>query len=393
MRTQVFISYRRNDGLKIAKDIFDHLNDKYEVFFDMESLRNGRFDLKIEEAIRKCTDFILILSNQIFSRFEDDGDWISRELALAIKGSKNIIPVFADDFVQPATSNQVINTVLNYNGIRYSDEKFYDCLANFLKSSKKCVLNIECDQTGYKVGSSAIEELKEVYRKTRYTKEYGVHIILNFPDLNMAGDHLVCATLTGQSRDSTVKNKILHLLNAQQRYRERLECAIEYMIADTCNIEGAPLWNVLKDEPLANEHYFDKNGAIQSYFPVCVWIHIIHELLKEITLASGGRYNQYANVQRDEYVKIDCIRCDKPTWSFTSFAKREECDKSVAYYQASRISPFCLDPKTILTMILPDFYYKVAHDMLYLNNEKLNQDLMDPECTIRILECYWFGLA
>lgn len=393
MRKQIFISYRRNGGLETAKDIFHHLNDKYEIFFDMKSLRNGRFDLKIEEAIKQCTDFILILSNQIFSRFEDDGDWISRELELALKGSKNIIPIFLNDFTQPSTDNETIKKVLNYNGIKYSDAEFYEKLSGFLVSNKKCILDIECDETGYKLGNSAIEALKEVYRNTRFTKEYGVHIVLNFPDLNVAGEKLVPSTISGNERDIAVKNKILQLINEQERRRDRLELAIEFMIGDTCNIEGAPLWELLKIEPLAQEHYFDKKGAIQSYYSVCVWVHIIEELLKEITLGSSGRYHQYANVQRSEYTKIDCIRRDSPSWSFSSFAENAECSESVDYYQTMKISPFCLSPKTILTMILPDFYYKVSHDLLYRDIEKLHKDLMDPECTIRILECYWFGLA
>jgi len=80
MRTQIFISYRREDGLAAARAIEAGLRDTYEVFFDMESLRNGRFDLSIEEAIGACTDFLLILSPSIFNRINADGDWISREL-------------------------------------------------------------------------------------------------------------------------------------------------------------------------------------------------------------------------------------------------------------------------------------------------------------------------
>ena len=78
MRTQVFISYRRDGGLETAKQLHALLKDNYEVFFDKESLRNGTFDDKIEYAISECTDFLLILSNNIFDRFEEEGDWISR---------------------------------------------------------------------------------------------------------------------------------------------------------------------------------------------------------------------------------------------------------------------------------------------------------------------------
>ncbi len=392
MRTQVFISYRRNGGLAVAEDIYNHLSESYEVFFDMKSLRNGRFDLNIEEAIGRCTDFILILSNQIFSRFEDEGDWISRELELALKGSKNIIPVFLDDFVQPVTDNERIKTVLHYNGIKYSDEMFYDRLAGFMLSNEKRVLNIECDGEGYKLADSAIDVLKEIYRRTRQTKEYGVRIVLDYPDLDTAADKLVPETTDGP-RHIAVMNKKIHLGCTQARRRDVLEQAIEFMIGDTANVEHGSLWNLLKDEPLTKEWYLDDNNKIQTYFAVCVWVHVINELLKEITLPQGGRQNQYRNVERDKYTKIECTRWDRPIWGFTSLAGKEECGESVDYYQIFRPSPFCLSPETVLTMILPDFYYKVAQELLYSDSEKLRQDLSDRECTIRILECYWFGLA
>lgn len=392
MRTQVFISYRRNGGLAVAEDIYNHLSESYEVFFDMKSLRNGRFDLNIEEAIGRCTDFILILSNQIFSRFEDEGDWISREVELAIRGSKNIIPVFLDDFDNPVTDNERIRTVLHYNGIKYSDESFYDKLRGFMLSNKKCVLDIECDREGYKLSDSAIDALKEVFRRTRQTKEYGVRIVLNYPDLDAAADALVPETTDGP-RHIAVMNKKIHLGGTQTRRRDVLEQAIEFMIGDTFNVETAPLGSMLKDDPLTKEWYFDDNCTIQTFYSVCVWVHVIKELLKEITLPSGGRFNQYCNVERDKYTKIECIRRDRPKWGFSTFARNEECSEPVIYYQINELSPFCLSPETVLTMLLPDFYYKVAHELLYSESEKLRQDLMDRECTIRFLENYWYGLA
>ncbi|MBO5716029.1 MAG: toll/interleukin-1 receptor domain-containing protein [Clostridia bacterium] len=393
MRTQIFISYRRDGGLEAAREIYDFLHDKYEVFYDNESLRNGKFDIAIEDRIKQCSDFILILSKQIFERFENEGDWISRELGLALEHSKNIIPIFLDGFEIPVTNNKTVLEVMRYNGIKYSAENFYDKLALFLVSNKKCVLDIECDDKGYKLGESAIETLKEVYRRTRLTKNYGVHVVLNLPDLDVAAERLVSAELSGNERDIAIKNKKLKLIRKHQKNRDKLELAIEFMIGDTCNVEQAPLYELLKDIPLAKEHYFDENGAIESYYSVCVWVKVIEELLKEITLESQDRYFERANNRRDEYIKIDCIRWDRPQWSFTTFAKRSECNESVEYYQINRPSPFTLSAETVLYNILPDFYYKVAHDLLYRESEMLHKDLMNPECTIRILECYWFGLS
>ena len=188
-------------------------------------------------------------------------------------------------------------------------------------------------------------------------------------------------------------NMKIHLGSNQARRRDVLEQAIEFMIGDTANAEHGHLLILLKDDPLTKEWYIDDNYKIQTYSAVCVWIHVINELLKEITLPQGGREYQYRSVERDKYTLIECICWDRPTWGFKTLARKEECGKSVDYYQINRPSPFCLSPETVLTMILPDFYYKVAQELLYSKDEKRRQELLDRECTIRILECYWYSLA
>ena len=60
MRTQIFISYRRDGGLDTAKALCENLTEKYEVFFDMNSLRNGRFEEAIEKAITEIAYMMII---------------------------------------------------------------------------------------------------------------------------------------------------------------------------------------------------------------------------------------------------------------------------------------------------------------------------------------------
>lgn len=93
--TEIFISYRRSDGLQHARIISLVLSEHgYEkVFFDFDSLRTGTFDSQIEVAIRSCKDFIIILSPDSMKRCYVADDWVARELRLAIKYSRNIIPV------------------------------------------------------------------------------------------------------------------------------------------------------------------------------------------------------------------------------------------------------------------------------------------------------------
>ena len=61
MKYEIFISYRREGGFDTAKHLFDLLRmDGYRVSFDIDTLRNGDFDVALLKRIEECTDFILI---------------------------------------------------------------------------------------------------------------------------------------------------------------------------------------------------------------------------------------------------------------------------------------------------------------------------------------------
>ncbi|MDY0075343.1 MAG: toll/interleukin-1 receptor domain-containing protein, partial [Acholeplasmataceae bacterium] len=64
----VFISYRRIDGVYPALLLFRDLVDSgYDVFFDFDSIRSGEFPQAIEEGIKGCIDFIMLVTKEAFS--------------------------------------------------------------------------------------------------------------------------------------------------------------------------------------------------------------------------------------------------------------------------------------------------------------------------------------
>lgn len=66
---QVFISYRREGGRDIARNIYERLSmSGYTTFFDYDSMRNGKFNTQIFKAIEQASDFILILSKDALGR-------------------------------------------------------------------------------------------------------------------------------------------------------------------------------------------------------------------------------------------------------------------------------------------------------------------------------------
>ena len=85
--TDVFISYRKSTGREYARNIQQALENRGcgNVFFDYESLRDGKFNEKIIDAINESKNFVLVLSKGALDRCVEEGDWVKTEIETAIK--------------------------------------------------------------------------------------------------------------------------------------------------------------------------------------------------------------------------------------------------------------------------------------------------------------------
>lgn len=122
MGNQIFISYRRKDGFYPAYLLYKELiGQNFTVFFDLKSLRTGVFPDIIRQNIEDCTDFILIVSDSTFSQriFQAD-DWVHRELALALRLNKNVVPVFVNGTI-PDDLPENIARIKNRQGLQQID--------------------------------------------------------------------------------------------------------------------------------------------------------------------------------------------------------------------------------------------------------------------------------
>ncbi|NVN96602.1 MAG: SUMF1/EgtB/PvdO family nonheme iron enzyme [Bacteroidetes bacterium] len=138
MKYDIFISYRREGGYETAKHIFDLLDrDNYKVSFDIDTLRNGDFDIELFKRIDECVDFIIILNKGVFDRcfkLEKKNDWLRNELAYALKMGKNIIPIMLNGFNEfPENLPDDIAKVVRKNGPKYNQE-YFDAFYEKLKS-------------------------------------------------------------------------------------------------------------------------------------------------------------------------------------------------------------------------------------------------------------------
>ena len=94
MAYDVFISYRRKTGADDARLLQQALKARgYNVFFDYESLRDGKFDERIFDAIEEAPVFILMLSESALDNCVNENDWVRIEIEHAIEKKRKIIPV------------------------------------------------------------------------------------------------------------------------------------------------------------------------------------------------------------------------------------------------------------------------------------------------------------
>lgn len=109
----IFLSYRRSDGVYPAYQLYHDLCDaNYSTFFDMKSMRSGPFPNQLRTAIHCCSDFILLATKDTFSeRIFDEEDWIRIELKEAIEHSKNIIVLFVGEVSFPNKLPDDINQI------------------------------------------------------------------------------------------------------------------------------------------------------------------------------------------------------------------------------------------------------------------------------------------
>ncbi len=131
----VFISYRRDGGDNFGYLLYKKLTEKgYRVFYDVESLRSGKFNKQLYDIIDNCKDFIVICSPHAWDRTKNEGDWVRLEIEHAVDLKKNIIPVVLEDFTY--NSNEVpkkIQKILKNNKVDVEGLYFDAIVLNIIK--------------------------------------------------------------------------------------------------------------------------------------------------------------------------------------------------------------------------------------------------------------------
>lgn len=125
-RYDIFISYRRS-SYDTANLIATRLKAAgYSVFFDIETLRSGKFNEQLFHVIENCRDFILVLSPNALDRCQNMDDWVRLEVCKALETKKNIIPVMLNGFNWPTPMPVGMEDLCVYQALSASSIEYFD---------------------------------------------------------------------------------------------------------------------------------------------------------------------------------------------------------------------------------------------------------------------------
>src|ERR1019366_833512 len=136
-KLSIFISHSSKDnefGMKLAQDLKRMLEDKCEVWCDIEGgLKPGdSWWNEIVKALNACDLFLLVVSPQAMQ-----SEWVIREFDIALQKHKKIIPLF----YRKSDVRADINTI---QGISFlPPKKYQDAINELLKALGLTVIYIE----------------------------------------------------------------------------------------------------------------------------------------------------------------------------------------------------------------------------------------------------------
>ena len=193
----VFVSYRRSDGKDIARILnLAFKNAGYRCFLDYNDLEGGVFGKKLENAVLDAPVFVMVLTNDYFARCTQEGDWVRREIELALDNDKIIVPLNYD---------AVLNGVPDY-----LDEKFKERVGchNFATVYSNDAFEATFNEMLEK-------RIRKVMGSLQKQTDKAVVTVVADADCTLLKNNEVIATLQADEDNYILLGKGNHLLKAQ----------------------------------------------------------------------------------------------------------------------------------------------------------------------------------
>ena len=171
-------------------------NAGYRCFLDYNDLEGGVFGKKLENAVLDAPVFVMVLTNDYFARCNEEGDWVRREIELALDNDKIIVPLNYD---------AVLNGVPDY-----LDEKFKE--------------RVGCHNFATVYSNDAFEatfndmlekRIRKVMGSLQKQTDKAVVTVVSDADCTLTERNEVIATLQADEDNYILLGKGNHLLKAQ----------------------------------------------------------------------------------------------------------------------------------------------------------------------------------
>lgn len=152
----IFISYRRTNA-PWALAVFQNLRTNgYDVFFDLTGIASGDFETVIVENIRARAHFVVLLTPSALERCAEPGDWLRREIEVALEARRNIVPLMFEgfDFETPSIARHLtgkLEQLRSYNAVRVPADYFDEAMERV----RQRYLNVPLDAVVHPVAGVA----------------------------------------------------------------------------------------------------------------------------------------------------------------------------------------------------------------------------------------------
>ncbi|MCC8160626.1 MAG: toll/interleukin-1 receptor domain-containing protein [Oscillospiraceae bacterium] len=108
----IFISYKNDgEGNNFAARLCEDLSGLgYSVYFNSHERRKGEFPERLKNAIKECSDLILVLSMGCINWLKEnnDEDWVREEILYAKNNNKNIVPILIGSASIPSKNDMPV---------------------------------------------------------------------------------------------------------------------------------------------------------------------------------------------------------------------------------------------------------------------------------------------
>lgn len=180
----IFISYRRSDGMDKARVLDAAFNQKgFRTFLDYNSIAGGSFEQRIEVAIKDAPVFVMVMTPDYFASCNEEDDFVRREIELALANEKTIIPINIDgklngvpDYLDEDFRNRI--GCYNFTNV-YMDSAFQSCLDHIIE----------------RIAESTIKNLKNTNRDIITQEEKASVAVKSDADCELIKNNEIIATV------------------------------------------------------------------------------------------------------------------------------------------------------------------------------------------------------